>query len=350
MKKRRIGIVLLTGIGDVVHGLPVANGIKRAMPGTRVLWVAEPAPAEVLHHHPAVDEVVAFHKGAGLAGVMRLRDDLRGRSCQIALNLQRYLKSAFPLLFLGAPRRIGMAPSRTRDGIRFLHTEHTPEGPWRHTQDLFLDFLDVLEIPREPVKWRITLSREERGAQAAFFRSLPDAPVAGVVLATANRRKDWPVERSLALVEALEREFGYTVVLLGGPARRERDAARRVLENARASPVWGLADSVRRLIWTVEGLDLLVSPDTGPLHIAHALDVPVVGLFGHTNPMRVGPWRRFRDLVVDRYTAPGERPDPSGYEPREGGMELISVEDVTAMVRRARERYGAGREKARERP
>jgi heptosyltransferase I len=341
----RVGIVLLTGIGDVVHGLPVANALKRDDPGTRILWVAEPAPAEVLRHHPAVDEVVVFRKSRGVSGVFSLRNDLRDRSCQLALNMQRYGKSLFPLLLMGAGRRIGLPPSKTRDGISFFHTEHLPEGPWRHTQDLFLEFLDALEIPREPVEWRITLSREEERAQRTFFRELGGRPVAGMVLATANRHKDWPAERYVALAEALE-GMGYRVLLLGGPGERERTAAQLVLELADADPISTLGDSVRRLIWLVQGSDLVVSPDTGPLHIAHALDVPVVGLFGHSNPWRVGPWRRFRDLVVDRYTDPGAEPDPSGYEPKDGRMERIAVDDVLERVERARERYGAGTRKA----
>lgn len=94
------------------------------------------------------------------------------------------------------------------------------------------------------------------------------------------------------------------------------------------------------MMWMVDGVDLLVSPDTGPLHVAHALGTPVVGLYGHSNPWRVGPWRRFRELVVDRYTDPGEEPDPSRYEPRDGRMARIRVEDVLERVDLLRRRYG----------
>ncbi len=83
----------------------------------------------------------------------------------------------------------------------------------------------------------------------------------------------------------------------------------------------------------------MVAPDTGPLHVAHALGVPVVGLFGHTNPWRVGPWRRFRELVVDRYTDPDDAPDPSAYLPKDHRMEAITVEDVLEKVELARCRH-----------
>ena len=86
-------------------------------------------------------------------------------------------------------------------------------------------------------------------------------------------------------------------------------------------------------------MDLLVSPDTGPVHIARALDVPVVSLYGHTNPWRVGPYRAYEELVIDRYTEPNAPPDPSGYDPKGGRMEEISVDDVLGRVRRARRAY-----------
>jgi heptosyltransferase I len=89
----------------------------------------------------------------------------------------------------------------------------------------------------------------------------------------------------------------------------------------------------------LEGSRLVVAPDTGPVHIARALDVPVIGLYGHTNPWRVGPYRAYQDLWVDRYTDPGEAPDPSRFDPKHGRMEQITVNDVLERVERAQRSY-----------
>ncbi len=101
-----------------------------------------------------------------------------------------------------------------------------------------------------------------------------------------------------------------------------------------------MGDPIRRMAWMLERSALVLAPDTGPLHIARALDVPVVGLYGHTNPWRAGPYRRYQDLWVDRYTEPGEQPDPSGFAPKRGRMEQITVDDVLERVQRAVDRYG----------
>ena len=103
-----------------------------------------------------------------------------------------------------------------------------------------------------------------------------------------------------------------------------------------------MSNSVRQLIWSIRGCDLVISPDTSALHIAHAMGIPVIGLFGHTNPWRVGPYEQYHDLIVDRYTDPGEVPTPARYGPRPGRMPGIAVSDVLERVGRARERYGVG--------
>ena len=182
-RPRRICIVQLTGIGDVVHALPIANDLKRAHPECVVVWVAEPAPAAVLERHPAVDEVVVFDRARGPTGVIDLAAAMRGRGCDVALNMQRHLKGVFPTLLSGARLRIGLPPSKTREGVRHFHTAHLPEGPWRHTQDQLLAFRGPLGIdPDAPVEWRISFSDQERDAQARWMERMDGAPVAGLVL------------------------------------------------------------------------------------------------------------------------------------------------------------------------
>ena len=339
----RVCIVLLSGIGDVVHGLPVAVALKRDRPSRKIVWVAQAVPAQILQHHPAVDEVIVFRPERGPRGVYDLWRTFRARpSCELTLNMQRYAKSVFPTYFSGAPVRVGLAPSRTRDGVRFVNTQYTPGGAWRHTQDLFLEFLDVVGVARpEPLVWDITLTEEEESAAATFFSASPATTVVGLVLGTANPAKDWPTDRYVSLARSLEVDFGFDVLLLGGPGKAEQATAQAILDDGRAARS-ALSNSVRQLIWSIRGCDLVISPDTGALHIAHAMGIPVIGLFGHTNPWRVGPYEKYQDLIVDRFTDPGEARVPAHYGPRRGRMSGIAVTDVLERVRRAGERYGVG--------
>lgn len=336
----RVCIVLLTGLGDVVHGLPVVNAIKRVHPDWRITWVVEPMPAPLLAGHPAIDEVVVYRKSDGVRGVRELARELGRHRFDLTLNLNYLFKSIWPTLLSRAPRRVGFERGRSREGVWLAANDHLTPRPRGHTQDMFLDFLDHLGIDPHPLQWRIPISPAERRDQADFFDALDGRPVAAVVPASANARKDWFADRYSEVVDALDRDFGYQVVLVGGPGEREGRIAREIAERASTSPVWGLGDGIRRLIWMLEGSDLLIAPDTGPVHIARALGVPVIGLYGHTNPWRVGPYRRYQDLWVDAYTDPGERPDPSRADPKQGRMEQITVQDVLDRVERAARRYG----------
>ena len=337
---KHVCIVLLSGIGDVVHGLPLALDLKDRNPDIQVTWVAEAAPAQVLRHHPAVDRTVVYDSRGGMGGVRALRRAMADVRADLTLNIQRYLKSLWPTWFSSAPIRVGLAPSKTSDGIRYAHTHVMEEGPWKHSQDMFLDFRGALGVPRDaPVRWDLTFSSQEQHERRAFFGTLGRRPVASLVLASANPKKDWPAERYARLADALDRDFGFQVVLLGGPSEREKKAAAVIRSLTASAPVEALADSVRQLMIRVAGSRLVVAPDTGPLHIAHALGVPVIGLFAHTNPWRVGPWRSFHDLVVDRYTENGDEPDPSSYLPKDDRMDMITVSDVLAKVEVARSTY-----------
>lgn len=339
MAGERICVVLLTGLGDVIHGLPVVTALKRQDPTCRITWVVEPMPAGVLRGHPAVDEVVVYHKKDGLGGLRRLRRDLAGRRFDVALNLNIYFKSVWPLVFSRAPRRLGIDRSRAADGVWLFANEHLSPGPRGHTQDLFLEFAAALGAPAEPLDWALAPTPAERAARDELLAPLGDAPVAALVPASAIDAKDWVTERWAALADALAAELGWRTVLVGGPGARETAIAREIARLARTAPAWGMADGVRRLMALLDGCDVVIAPDTGPVHIARAMDVPVIGLYGHTNPWRCGPYRRFEDLWVDAYNEPGAAPDATVGMPLEGRMPRITVEAVLDRARRAADRY-----------
>jgi heptosyltransferase I len=347
--RETVCIVLLTGLGDVVHGLPIVNALRDADPRRHITWVSEPMPASILERHPSVDRIVRYERRRGWRGVVALRGAMRearraaGGPFDVVLNLNVYFKSVWPVLFSAGRRRVSFGPDRARDGVWLAATDRLPARPRRHTQDMFLEFLEHLGVPHRapgaPADWRITFGDDERRAQAAFFAERSGRPLAAIVPASANAAKDWPAARWASVADALAADFGFEVALVGGPGAREVAIAREIVERARHAPVWAMGDGVRRVAWILERSALVLAPDTGPLHIARALGVPVVGLFGHTNPWRVGPYRAFDDLWVDTYT--DGAPDPSTFDPpREDRMARITPDDVLARVATAVDRYG----------
>jgi heptosyltransferase I len=322
---------MLSAIGDAVHVLPVANALRRAVPAMKLTWIIQPVPFRLVRNHPAIDEFIVFERRRGVKGLASFRSvwrELRGRRFDLVIDLQVYFKAGVLTAFTRAPVKLGFDRARARD-LNWLFTTHRipPHEP-QHVQDQYFEFLDYLGVERGEPEWGIVITAEEREAQRRFFERI-DRPVCAVVLGSSKPKKDWPPERYARLLEIIEGDFGFQPVIVGGPSPGERATAAEVIRLTRARLSMNeLGDNVRRLVWLIDGSDVLVSPDTGPLHIARALETPVVGLYGYTNPKRSGPYRKYEDLIVDGYARyPGED-YPVSMEYRPDGMARITVEMV----------------------
>jgi heptosyltransferase I len=251
--------------------------------------------------------------------------------------LQVYFKAGLVTSFVKAPVKLGFDRRRARD-LNWLFTTHRiPPSPPAHVQDQYFEFLRYLDIDPEPVEWRLGPWPEEREWQRQFFSQF-DRPVAALVVATSKPEKDWPAERWAKLCDILAADFGLQPVLVGGRSRRELEAEAVIMAEARTKPYSALGSGLRRLVSVLEGAAVVISPDTGPLHMAVALGTPVVGLYGYTNPKRTGPYRSFGDLVVDAYGDPNEN-YPVSMQTRPGRMSRIGVDDVVQKLRLWEARY-----------
>ncbi|MGH7483090.1 MAG: glycosyltransferase family 9 protein [Longimicrobiales bacterium] len=328
---------MLSALGDAVHVLPVVNALKRARPDCRITWIIQPVPHQLVAGHPAVDEFILFRRRKGLdawRSFAELRGQVAGRQFDLLLALQVYFKAGVIAALTPAAVKLGFDRRRARDLNWLFTNERIAPHPTQHVQDQYFEFLRHLGVDPEPLEWTLGPRGEERAEQRAFFEWL-DRPACALVVGTSRPLKNWPPENYARLADALWSDFGLQPLLVGGPAPIERDAAERIRRLTSTPVVDALGDSVRRLVWLLDGSALAVSPDTGPLHIARALDTPVIGLYGYTNPKRYGPYRKYEDLIVDGYARyPGE-PYPPSMEYRPEGMTRVRVEDVLGKVERA---------------
>ena len=145
-------------------------------------------------------------------------------------------------------------------------------------------------------------------------------------------------ERWAEVVDALWSDFGLQPVLVGGRSPRELHAEEVIMSRAKHTPTSELGSGLRNLVGILDASSLVLAPDTGPLHMAVALDRPVVSLIGYTNPKRTGPYRKFHDLMIDAYAEPGEQYVPT-MDNRLDRMPKITVRDVLDRVERWRTRY-----------
>jgi heptosyltransferase I len=335
---KTIAIVMLSALGDAVHVLPVANALKRAWPETRITWIIQPVPYKLVAGHPAIDEFVLFHRRRGRRGWKSFRDlrrQMKGRHFDLVLNLQVYMKAGIITGLLDGDVKLGFDRARARD-LNWLFTTHRiPARPTGHVQDQYLEFVEYLGIDPHPIEWCIEITDAERAEQHAFFDRV-GVPVMAVVVGTSKPAKNWAPEKYAEALDRIQEQYGLQPVLVGGPSPIERAAADRILELTKSPVIDAIGDDIRRLIWLLDGSALVLSPDTGPLHIANALGREVVGLYGYTNPVRYGPYGRGLDAIVDGYaTVKGGQYDASMvYQP--DGMSRITVEDVVHAVGRSK--------------
>lgn len=332
---RSIAIVMLSALGDAVHVLPVVNALKRHWPDAQLTWVIQPVPHRLVAHHPAVDEFILFHRKRGVRGMrafMDLRAQVANRTFDLIINLQVYFKAGVITGLMNAPVKLGFDRRRARDLNWAFTTDRIPPHSTQHVQDQYFEFVQHLGIDPRPVEWHIPISEQERELQAEWL-SRQERPACAVVVGTSKPEKNWAPERYARLLEHVHHDFGLQPVLVGGPSEIERSLAERVKAECRVPLADELGDDIRRLVWLLDASALVVSPDTGPLHVANALGRPVVGLYGYTNPKRYGPYGH-PERVVDGYARyPGEPYLPS-MEYRADGMSRVTVAAALEVVAR----------------
>ncbi|MDQ6828427.1 MAG: glycosyltransferase family 9 protein [Gemmatimonadota bacterium] len=333
----RIAIVMMSAIGDAVHVLPVVNAIKRRAPHSHITWVLQPGPASLIRGHPAVDEIIIFDKKRGWRAFEDVRRALTDRHFDLVLALQVYVKAGVVTAMLTSPVKLGFDRARARDMNWLFTTHQIPAHEPQHVQDQYVEFLDALGIDVRPFVWNLGPWPEERVWQRHFYAGVT-GPAAVLVIGTTHPQKEWIGSRWAELSDALVERYDLVPILAGGNSAREKETAEVIERHARHPSMSTLGMPLRQLVGVLDGAALVISLDTAPLHMSVALDRPTISLMGYNNPKRVGPYRKFHDLLVDAYGDPGED-YPISFAHRLDRMSRITVEEVLERVERWHTRY-----------
>jgi heptosyltransferase I len=301
----RILLVKLSSFGDVLHALPTLEALRAAFPQGRITWLVEAAYAPLLAGHPALDEVwVAprlrpgqiFRRG-NPAILQDLLGRLRTRRFEMVIDLQGLLKSAVWVALARGPRKVGY--DRTREGSYLALTERVPPyDPEAHAVWRYLNLAHHLGAPGAvpPARPRFRLNL---GADVEIRRFIPDAgrrPLAVLHPGARWASKLWPGASWAGLADWLSREQGFQVAVTGSPA--DRALADQIFLRLR-EPAINLVGrtSLADLAGVLQAARLAVTTDTGAMHLAAALDVPLAALFGPTAPWRTGPFGTGHQIV-----------------------------------------------------
>jgi len=287
----RLLIVKTSSIGDVIHALPIAAIIKQRFPAASVGWVVRQRCAALLDGNPSIDRTYVIPDRPSFTDLMNLRNNLRGDRYDVALDLQGLLFSGVVTWLSGAHRRIGL--DLNREGNRIFLTEPTVPARRerdRHAIDILRGFLPTIGIDADAPWPKLAYLADAERPPEELAAAERRAGLVALNVGASSIYKQWPVEYWTQLARELA-DSDFTPVLIGGPT--DVDAAASVRANAglgeRLIDLAGRT-SLLGLASVLASCDILVSADTGPLHIASGIGTPVIALFGPTNPARTGPY------------------------------------------------------------
>lgn len=330
-------IVRLSAIGDVTHMVPVVRTLQRHWPETALTWVVGRVEAGLVGDLPGI-EVVPFDKRGGLGALRDLRRRLRGRRFDLLLQMQTALRANVTGRAVPADLRLGYDRGRSRNGHGLFIHRRIPPHPRCHVLDGFFDFLEALGIGERELRWDIPVPAAAREFAAGHLPG-PEPVLAINPCSSVRPRnwRNWHPERYAEVADYAADRYGMRVVLTGGPAAGEKELAAEVARAMRTEPVDLVGrTSLKELLAVLERSAALVAPDTGPAHMGTAAGIPVIGLFGTSNPLRTGPYLS-RQWTVNRYPENLERFAGTTLEQARwgqrvrhpGAMAAIAVADVT---------------------
>jgi heptosyltransferase I len=294
-------IVRLGALGDIVHGLPVVAALRTAYPTSRLDWLVDVRHQRILALVPELTArvVVDTRRVAGPTGVAKIVRTLRHARYDVAIDLQGLIKSALLARLSGAARVVGFARAHLRERLatRF-YTESIDPGESRHVVDKALALVRAIGVDAASRRFPLAVPGSSVPAEVRVALGIAgDAPFIALNPGAAWPNKRWPAERFGALASALRARTGLRSAVLWGPG--EEALAQAVTAASAGAAIVAPRTTLEDAVALLASARLVVSGDTGPFHLAAALGIPVVGLYGPTDPARNGPWAP-DDISVSR--------------------------------------------------
>ena len=344
---RSICLLRTSAIGDVTHVVPLVHTLQQAWPQTSLTWIVGKLERKLVGDLPGV-EFVTFDKGAGWAGIRDVWSALRGRQFDALLHMQVALRSNVLSLGIKARQRIGYDPARAKDLHGLVINERIPARTGEHVLQAIGSFCEPLGLKQTDVRWDIPIAEQDYAWAA---EQLPgDQPTLLVSPTSSHALRNWQPQRYAAVMDHAAARH-WRVVLIGGPSPGERSMADAVLASCRHPPLDLTGkDTLKKLMAMFCRAQLLLTPDSGPMHMANTVGMKVLGLHAASNPARSGPYSD-RRWCVDKYDAASRKyfGKPASEIPwgskieRPGVMDLIEVDDVVERFEAAAAAIGINR-------
>ncbi|EKT4087272.1 glycosyltransferase family 9 protein [Stenotrophomonas maltophilia] len=332
-------LLRLSALGDVTHVVPLVRTLQAARPDTPIHWIIDKAGHKLLDGLPGVT-FHAYDKKSGMAGVKELRRQLPPGRFEALLQMQVAFRANLLSAFIPAERRIGYDRSRSKDLHGLFINERIPDRPGIHVLDAIGSFCEPLGLRQTEVSWDLAVPQSAYEWAAAQWQD-DGRPVLMISPCSSHVRRNWYADRYAAVANHAAQR-GWQVVLCGGRSELERSMADAIQAQLH-TPALDLVgkDTLKQLPALLARANLVMTPDSGPMHIANAMGAKVLGLHAASNPNRSGPYSD-RRYCVDRYDDAARKYLAKQASDLKWGtkiefddvMELITVEDGIAAFER----------------
>jgi heptosyltransferase I len=326
-------ILRLSAIGDTCHVLPVVRTLQRAWPNTRFTWVIGRVEAKLLGHIPEI-EFIPIDKGSHWSAYRTLRQAMRGRHFDVLMHMQLALRASLLSMLIPAKIKLGFDRRRARELQWLFTTNRIRPSERQHVMDSLFGFAEKFGVYEKVLRWDIPLSDAHR--EYALDLIPPGKQTLVISPCSSHRLRNWRAEYYAQVADYAVGALGMRVVLCGGRSELERRVGEAIVARMNQPVENNIGqDTLLQLLATLERATILLTPDSGPAHMASAVGTPVIGLYAATNPTRTGPYLS-RQWCVDKFDVAARRllGKPANELPwttkieRPGVMDLITPDEV----------------------
>ncbi len=333
-------VLRLSAVGDICHTVPVVRSIQRQWPTTRITWIIGKLEASLVGDLPDI-EFIIFDKNRGWRAYTELRQtlqqQLKGRHFDALLQMQISIRSSIASLLIPADIKLGFDKTRAKDYQWLFTNARIAEKPRQHVMEGLFGFAEAIGVSDLTPHWNIPIPVE---AQNFVRIRLPDNKLVLAISPCSSNRarnwRNWSAEGYAQIADYAAEKYGMTVVLTGGPSSLEKDYGEKISALANHKPVNLIGQTnLKQLLAIIQHASVLISPDSGPAHMATTVGTPVIGLYVTSNPQRTGPYLS-QQWVVNKYPEALQEEEGKSVDDVSWGkrvrsaeaMERILVEDV----------------------
>lgn len=338
-------LLRLSALGDITHVLPTLRTLQSNWPNTRINWIIGKAEYQLVKDIKNVNFII-FDKSEGMSAYFKLKEQINkyndGKAFDILFHMQLSIRASIASLFIPADIKLGFDKARAKDLQSFFCNQQiSPHSTRQHVLDSFLEFPRHFGLT--PIfEWQLPVS--QTAVLAIRLRLNSDKKLFIInpcAVAKSKNWRNWTAERYAAIADYVNDTHDMIVALTGGKSQLEKDTADEIIRLCKTAQPVNLiaATTIDELVATLSLGEIVLAPDTGPVHIASALGTKTIGLYASTNPERAGPYNH-REFVANRYPEALSQYHQQNTDEASWGkriktaecMKLISVNDVIRQI------------------